>query len=406
LTNFNYKARDRYGVLLSGEVEASDTKAAARQLEKMGYTPISLSEVQASIFSQGLENLLSAFQTISPQEMIVLTRQLASVLEAGVPLVDGLDAVSEQIRNRRFQEIVRQVKKDIGSGLTFSGALDKHRKVFPSLIISMVRAGESAGILPEVLDRISNLLDKEYETINKIKSATRYPMIVLITLSVAFVVMTVYVIPRFSAFFAAFKADLPLPTRILIAFNHYVSSYWFIVLIVLLAAVYLFRKILETERGRYGWDRFILSTPVFGALFSKINLSRFGYMLSAMLASGIPILEALTITSATVDNKVIAKVIIDIRNKVSQGKSLAEPMRGSKIFPPIAISMVAIGEKAGTLEGMLEKVAGYFDREADYTIRNLTPLLEPLLIFGLGMILLLFALGIFLPMWDIVNIVK
>ena len=392
--------------MLLGQIEAQDSKGAARQLEKLGYTPITLSAVEVSLLSVNLDNLLSSFQKVSSQEMIVFTRQLASVLEAGVPLIDGLDAVSEQINNRRFQKIVKQVKKDIGGGSTFSDALDKHRKVFPSLIVSMVRAGESAGILPDVLDRISLLLEQEFETANKITAATRYPMIVVISLSIAFVVLAVYVIPKFSSFFSAFKTELPLPTRILIAVNYYISHFWFIGLLVIFLAAYFFRKILETERGRYSWDRFMLSTPVLGPLFSKINLSRFGHMLSAMLASGIPILEALTITSATVNNKVISKVILDVRNKVSQGKSLAEPMKGSKIFPPIAISMVSIGEKAGTLEGMLEKVAGYFDREADYTIRNLTPLLEPILIFGLGMVLLLFALGIFLPMWDLVKIYK
>jgi type II secretory pathway component PulF len=169
---------------------------------------------------------------------------------------------------------------------------------------------------------------------------------------------------------------------------------------------YLFKKVLGTERGRYSWDRFILSTPVFGPLFSKIYLSRFCRMLAAMVRSGISILEALTVSSATVENKVISRVILDVRDRVAEGKSLTEPMKGSRIFPPIAISMVAIGEKAGSLENMLNRVADYFDREADYTITNLTPLLEPIMVVGLGVIVLVFALGIFLPMWDLVKVYK
>lgn len=257
-----------------------------------------------------------------------------------------------------------------------------------------------------MLDRISSLLDKEIMTSEKVKTAMRYPMLVGGALVLAFLVLSTYVIPKFASFFAAFKAELPLPTRILMGINTFLSSYWYWLLGIVFVAVYLTRKYLDTEKGRYNWDRFILSTPIFGTLFSKIYLSRFGRMLAAMLSSGIPILEALTVTAATVENKVISRVILDIRNDVAQGKTLAEPMKGSKVFPPIAISMVAIGEKAGTLEHMLDKTADYFDREIDYTIDNLTPLLEPIMILGLGFMVLLFALGIFLPMWDLIKVYK
>jgi type II secretory pathway component PulF len=270
----------------------------------------------------------------------------------------------------------------------------------------MIRAGEKAGILPEVLDRVSNLLEKDIETADKVKTALRYPMLVFGALAVAFVIMTVYVIPKFASFFAAFKTELPLPTRILMGLNFVMMHFWYWLVGLALIIFYVFRKVLETENGRYNWDRFLLSTPIFGVLFSKVYLSRFGRMLSSMLGSGIPILEALAVTAATVENKVISRVIMDIRNEVSQGKSLAEPMKGSKVFPPIAIAMIAIGEKAGSLEKMLNKMSDYFDREVDYTIANLTPLLEPILIFGLGVILLIFALGIFLPMWDLVKVYK
>lgn len=406
MTSFNYRARDRYGVLTTGQVEAESSKAAALQLEKKGFMPISINPVETSDISRAIEKWAATFRGVKIEELIVFTRQLSSILDAGVPLTEGLGAVAEQIKNNLFRAVVQNVKKEIEGGATFSDALDKHRKVFSPLIVNMIRAGEKAGILAPVLDRISNLLEKEEETGNKIKSATRYPLIVLATLSIAFVIMTLYVIPRFANFYAAFKADLPLPTLILMAANRIIVGYWYWMLGIIFASVYLSRKVLETKKGRYNWDRLKLSAPVFGPLFSKIYLSRFSRMLSAMLGSGIPILEALTITSATVDNKVISRVILDVRNEVSQGKNLAEPMKGSEVFPPIAISMVAIGEKAGTLEAMLNKVADYFDREADYTIKDLTPLLEPILIFGLGMLLLIFALGIYLPMWDVIKIYK
>lgn len=406
MTSFNFKARDRYGVLASGVMDAEDSKGIALQLEKLGYTPVSIVPVESAGVYLKLETLLASFQKIKIEEIIVFTRQLASILEAGVPLVEGLDAVHEQIRDKRFKGIVLIVKNEIESGSTFSDALEKYEKVFSPLVVNMVRAGEKAGILDEVLDRISNLLEKELETKEKIKTATRYPLIVMVALSVAFVILTLFVLPRFVSFFGAFNAELPLPTKILIGINYVATHYWYWILGIVIGAVFAFKKILDTEKGRYSWDRFILSTPVFGPLFSKINLSRFCRMLAAMLRSGIPILEALTISSVTVGNKVISRVILDVRKEVSQGKSLAEPMKGSRIFPPIAIAMVAIGEKAGSLGGMLNKVADYFDRESDYTIKNLTPLLEPILILGLGLLLMVFALGIFMPMWDLIRVFK
>lgn len=406
MTSFNYKARDRYGILAAGLIEAEDSKAVALQLEKLGLTPVSISPVEEASVYVKLKTWFASFRKIKPEELIVFTRQLSSVLEAGVPLIEGLDAVQEQVRDRRFRQVVLAVKRDIENGSTFSDALEKYRKIFSVLIVNMVRVGEKAGILASVLDRISNLLEKDLETRNKIKAATRYPLIVLVVLSIAFVILTTFVIPRFVNFFGAFKVELPLPTRILMGINRVITAYWYWVLGIVFVSVYLFKKTLETKKGRYSWDRFVLSTPIFGPLFLKIHLSGFSRVLAAMLRSGIPILEALTISSATVENMVISRVILDVRDEVAQGKSLTEPMKGSQIFPPIAIAMVAIGEKAGTLEEMLTKVSDYFDREADYTIKNLTPLLEPILIFCLALFVLLSALGIFLPMWDLIKIYK
>lgn len=406
MTSYNFKARDRYGVSSEGTMDAVNSKAVALQLEKLGYTPVSISLVEAGGITSKIEAWIASFQKVKPEELVVFCRQLSSILDAGVPLTEGLESVYEQLRNKKFRDVVIAVRKDIEGGTTFSDALEKHKTVFTPLIINMVRAGEKAGILDEELDRISNLIEKDIETAEKIKTATRYPVIVIASLAIAFAILMTFVIPRFATFFSAFKAELPLPTRILIGINNLIQNYWYWLLGGIFAAIYGFKKVLDTEKGRYSWDRFVLSTPIFGPLFSKIFLSRFGRMLAAMLRSGIPILEALVITAASVNNKVISRVILDIRDQVSQGKSLTEPMKGSRVFPPIAIAMVAIGEKAGSLENMLNKVSDYFDREADYTIKNLTPLLEPILIFGLGLIALLFALGIFLPMWDMIRVYK
>ncbi|MFC1637406.1 type II secretion system F family protein [Candidatus Margulisiibacteriota bacterium] len=406
MTNFNYRARDHFGAISQGTLEAENSKEVALQLEKQGYTPISISQVDSTGVFSGAEKFVASFEKVKMAELVVFARQLASILEAGVPLLEGLDAVQEQVRNKMFRRVLISVKGEIEGGNTFSDALDKHRNVFSPLIVNMVRAGEKAGILDEVLDRISILLERDIDTADKIKTATRYPMIVMATLAIAFAILTTFVIPRFAAFFGAFKAELPLPTRILVGVNYIASNYWYWILAALAGVVYIFRRTLSTEKGRYSWDRFVLSLPIFGPLYSRIYLSRFSRMLAAMIRSGIPILEALAISAATSENKVVAKVVMDIRSEVSEGKTLTEPMKNSQLFPPIAVSMVSIGEKAGNLEGMLNKVSDYFDREADYTIKNLTPLLEPILIFGLAAIMLVFALGIFLPMWDLIKVYK
>jgi len=406
LTSFNYKARNSYGALTTGTIDAQDQRAVVVQLERLKLIPISITLSVAQNPSSRLADWWASIQPVSAEEMMVFTRQLYSILDAGIPLTTGLDAVAEQLRNANLKQAVLKIRKDVEGGSSFSDALARNKRLFSPLVINMVRAGEKAGILPQVLERVSNLMEYDAKTADRIKTATRYPMIVLFTLIMAIIGLNIYVIPKFATFFTAFKMDLPLPTKILMATNYIIVNYWFLFVIGFILLGYTFKRVLDTETGRYNWDRLMLVTPVFGPLFSKIYLSRFGRMLSAMLASGIPILDALTIVSATIENKVISKSIITVRDEVFGGKTLAEPMRTSKIFPPIAISMVAIGEKVGMLEKMLDKMADYFEREVDYTIKNLTPLLEPILIFGLAFILLIFALGIFLPMWNVVNITK
>ncbi|OGC23669.1 hypothetical protein A2291_04120 [candidate division WOR-1 bacterium RIFOXYB2_FULL_42_35] len=401
MTNFTYKARDKQGNMTTATVEAENEKSLARRLAAQGFTPVSIT-VDAP--QQTVEGWFASRSKVKPQELIVFTRQLSSVLGAGVPLVDGLAAMHEQIKSLKFQEVVGNVKKDIEEGQSFSNALEKHPNIIPDMVVQMVRAGERAGILEEVLDRVSNLLEKDLDTKNKIKAATRYPIIIVATLAIAFSILVTFVIPRFAELFSGFNVQLPLPTRILIWINYFVSHYGYWLLASIVLTVFGFKRFISNPKGRLIYDSFVLKTPIFGQLFTKIYISRFAIMLSSMLRSGIPILDALSISAATVENTLISNTIMDMREKVSQGKSLSQPMKECKIFPPIAISMVTIGEKSGTLETMLGKVAGYFEREADYTIANITPLLEPILIFGLAGIMLVFALAIFMPMWDLISV--
>jgi len=405
LPSFKYKARDRYGVSLQGVMEAGSQSAVAGRLSEMGYTPISIVGEDVSAYVS-LEGLFDRFSRVKMEDLIVFVRQLSSIIDAGVPLLESLDALYDQMTSSRFKVIILKIKKDIESGSSFSDALAKEPKIFAPVFVSMIRAGERAGILSEVLDRLAMLLERDYDNTQKIISATRYPMIVMIGISTAFLIVVTFIIPKFSALYSAFKTDLPLPTRLLLWLNSFISHYYILMIILIALGFYTFKKTIESEKGGMAWDRLMLSVPVIGTLISKLMLSRFARMLAAMLKSGIPVVEALHITKQTVENRVISKVITDIEVAVVQGGTLSGPMKGSRIFPPLAVQMVAIGERAGALENMLNKVADYFDRDADYMIRNLTPLLEPLLILVLASLVLVLALGVFLPMWDIVKFVK
>ncbi|KAF0133703.1 MAG: MSHA bioproteinis protein MshG [Candidatus Saganbacteria bacterium] len=402
---FNYKAKDKYGVPIEGIMEAAAASAVASRLSGMGYTPVSIAEEETSALNN-LEDFLSKYTSVKTEEMIVFIRQLSVIIGAGVPLLESLEAVYDQVASKRFKKIVLNIRREIEGGSSFSDALAREPKIFPPVFTSMVKAGEKAGILSEVLERLANLLERDYDNLQKIKSATRYPVIVIAALVIAFIIVVTFIIPRFSALYSAFKTELPLPTRILLGINFVIRNYFFAIIAGISVLAYSIKKVLQTERGKTFWDRFALSVPIFGILVSKLSLARFCRMLAAMLKSGIPVVEGLSITKNTVDNRIISNVISNIEEEVIRGGSLSEPMRGSKIFPPIAIQMVAIGEKAGALEGMLEKVADYFDRDADYMIKNLTPLLEPLLILMLAFLVTLLALGVFLPMWDMVKFIK
>jgi len=402
---YNYKAKDRYGVPVQGIMEAAASSSVASRLTEMGYTPVYIIEQEISTYSS-LEEFFARFTRIKSEDLLVFVRQLSSILSAGVPLLESLEAVYDQVTSYRFKKIILKIRREIEAGSSFSEALSHEPKVFSPIFYSMVRAGERAGILPEVLDRLSALLERDFENVQKIKSSIRYPIVVVSALVIAFLIVVTFVIPRFSMLYESFKSELPLPTRILLGINFVVSHYFFLIIIIAGFGYYAALKMVETEHGRIIWDRFVLSIPIFGTLVSKLMLSRFCRMLAAMLKSGIPVVEALNITKQTVENKIIIKVISDIQEEVIRGGGLSEPMRGSKIFPPLAIQMVAIGERAGALESMLNKVADYFDRDADYMIRNLTPLLEPFLILMLAVLVLLLALGVYLPMWDLIKVVK
>lgn len=400
---FRYRARDRAGALVTGSLEADNKALLETSLDKMGLIPISVAEGRPSF---QLTDIKKYFEKAEQTDVILFSRQLATLFSAGIPLTKALSTLERQFKSPAFTDILRRLRNDIEGGSSFAAALAKHPKVFPEIYSNMVEAGEAGGILDSVLDRLALMFEKNAENKAKVKSATLYPKIVVGAIVVAIIILMNFVVPRFAKLYAGFNVDLPLPTRLLIKFSTIFNQYWYIVLFVSTGFFLAGRLYLRSETGAREWDGIKLKIPVFGPLMLKSILSRFSRVLGALYKSGLPILQSLDIASRSVENRVIAAEIKLIEDYVRAGKSISEPMTESSHFPPMVAQMVAVGEETGNLDVMLEKTAEYYDREVDSAIRNLTTSLEPLLLAFIFGIVLFLALAIFLPMWDILKVVR
>ncbi len=401
---FRYRARDKRGGLVTGDMEATDHASLESALDKMGLIPVKV--VSRTKAQKKLPDLKSLFARVPQQDLILFSRQLATLFGAGVPLTRAIFSLERQATSPVFTNIIKTMREDIEAGSSFANAIKKHPKVFPELYASMIEAGEAGGILDNVLDRLALMLEKNAENKAKVKSATLYPKIVIAAIIVAVIVLMTFVVPKFAKLYASFKVELPLPTRMLIAISNGFVSYWYILFGGAIAVFFLLRLYVSTEQGRLRWDSIRLRIPIFGPLVLKAILSRFARVLGSLYKSGLPILQSLDIVSRAVENRVLSMEVKKIEDEVRSGKSLSEPMAASPNFPPMVVQMITVGEDTGNLDDMLEKVAEYYDQEVDTTIRNLTTTLEPVLLaFIFGMVLFL-ALAIFLPMWDILKIVR
>ena len=399
---FQYKAVDPSGVEVVDSIEASDATMVADRLDGLGYLPLSIKEEKAS---KSLE--WSIFRRkIKDIEIIVFSKQLVTLLKAGVPLLACLEALVEQIENVEFKDIIQNIHVDIESGVSFSGALEKHENVFSPLYVNSVRAGEAGGALDRVLERLALLMEHDHETKARVKSAMRYPIIVVVSLVLAFTTLMLLVVPKFITLFSKLGVELPLPTRILIGTHHIIASYWYVVLGIVGVLYFALMKYIKTERGAYRWDQFLIALPLFGDLNLKTAMSRFARMFETLNSSGLPILQALEITSKTVGNVVVGKEIERVSYGVLQGKGLAEPLSEGKIFPPMVVRMLAIGEQSGSLDDMLLNVSGHYDMEIEYAVKNLTSLIEPILTVVMGIVVLFLALAIFMPMWNLTKLAQ
>jgi len=403
MPNYQYKGRDKFSKPVGGMMAAEDENGVAVKLNQLGFTPISITEIKES--GQVVKFSSSSIR-VKFADLNMFTRQLATLQKAGLPILLSLAALRQQTQNKIFKEVIAQVIRDIEAGLSLSMALEKFPLIFNSLYLNLIASGEASGRLDAVLERLANLSQHD-ETIRlRIKSATRYPIIVVVAMFIGFIVLTTLVIPRYAKIYEQYTTALPLPTQILLGINYAVTKLWWFLIIVGAAAHFLFKKYINTKLGRMVWDNLKLKVPIFGPLLLKLSISRFTRITGTLMRSGIPILKILDISSGSTGNLVVSKAIINIRDNVAEGKGISEPMKISGLFPPIVTQMVAVGEETGKLDELLIHVSDYYDEQVDYTISNLTSLIEPILIFVLGLGVLFMALGIFLPMWNLMSIFK
>jgi type II secretory pathway component PulF len=404
---FSYKARDHAGKAVHGTIEASNLEIAGARLIQQGYFPVSIKETEVKdSLSLDLSDLFRKFQKVSLEDLILFSQQLSALYKAGLPLLTSLESLGDQSENRRLKEILEIICRQIKEGATLFESMSRYPEAFPPIFVNMVRAGETTGLLGESLDRFVTLANRESNTRKKIKEATRYPTIVILSVLIAFAVLLTFVIPRFVQIFHQFKTTLPLPTRILIGINSIFQNYWYIVLCILIGIPIFVRYYLQTPKGRYLWDQLKTRIPLFGPLFIKIALSRFAYTFVMLNRSGIPILQTLEITAPTIDNLPLSESIEEIGRKISAGRSLTDAMKESGRFTPMVIQMVSVGEFSGTLDDMLIRVTEHYDTEADNMIKKMATYVEPVLTLFLGIVVLFLALAVFLPWWNMASLFK
>ncbi len=402
---FQYKARDKFSKPINGVISASSIDLVALKLKSQGYIPISIIPREEAVARTKYDKA-SVWIKVPFSEINSFTRQFCTLQKAGIPILSAMFALKEQARNPFLKKVIGQIRIDIEEGLSLSVALEKYPQIFNKMYTNMVKIGETSGRLSEILERLVVLGEYDEHIRLRIKSATRYPLIVISALSLGFIILTTFVIPRFARIFSQFKVQLPLPTRILIGTHFVFAKFWWLIIMVAIIAVFGFSRTIQTDKGRLRWDALKLKIPVLGPLILKLILSRFCRIVAILLASGVSILQVLDLAAEGAGNVVISRVINQIKVSVNQGKGMLIPMKESGIFPPIVIQMVAAGEETGKLNELLLHVADYYDEQVDYTISNMVSLIEPILIFVLGCGVLLMALGIFLPMWNLMSLFK
>jgi type IV pilus assembly protein PilC len=397
---YAYKVRDRGGNLVSGTLVADNEALVLQRLREQGLTPLEVGK-QGRGFNIDLTK-----KKVKLKELSVFSRQFATMINSGLPILRALAILSDQTNNKELARVLGECRLDIEQGSSLSAAIQKHPKVFNNLFVSMVKSGETGGSLDSVLLRLADMIENEVKLRGKIKSAMTYPIAVVALVSLILSGMLLFVVPQFKSIYAQLGGSLPLPTQVLLMISNVFKKYWYIVIIAFFGGRFFLRRWKATPAGREAVDAFKLRVPVFGSLFHKTALARFAGTLGMLLRSGVPILQALDIVSDTVNNKVISKAVDDVQSSVREGESMAKPLAKHKVFPPMVVQMLAVGEETGQVDTMLEKVSTFYNQEVEASVDALTSLIEPLLIAVIGGAVGAAVIALYMPMFNIIKLIK
>jgi type IV pilus assembly protein PilC len=397
MPNYAWKGRNRAGLVQEGALVADSKDLALTNLRRQNIVVTGIRErgKEISLAKLGLK--------VPPKTLAVFTRQFSVMIDAGLPLVQCLEILANQQEHKNFQKILLQVRQDVEAGSTLADAMRRHPKAFDSLYVNMIAAGEAGGILDTILERLSVYIEKSVKLRNQVRAAMIYPIAVIVIAAIVVAVILLKVIPTFAALFTSLGAELPLPTRVVIYSSNFLGRYWWAFLLVIGASVFAFRRYYATYNGRRVVDGLLLKAPVLGMILRKIAVARFCRTLATLTSSGVPILESLDITARTSGNAIVEDAILGVRKSVEGGKTIVEPLRESGVFPNMVVQMIGVGEQTGALDTMLNKIADFYEDEVDTAVAGLVKLLEPVMIFILGVVIGGIVIAMYLPMFTLIN---
>ncbi len=404
---YSYIGRDAKGSQIKGKLEAKSSAAAAEQLSRQQIIPISIEESknrgeQASLGQIDINELLG-FDLVSLDDLIIFCRQMYALMRSGVPILRAINGMADSTTSEKLKAALIAVSDQLEGGYTLSTAMNQHPKIFPPLFISLVHVGENTGKLDDAFAKLASYFDREQETRKRIKSALRYPSFVLIAIVMAMVILNIFVVPTFANMFTKLGADLPVATKMLIASSDFFLNYWPHLLIGCVFAFFAIRHYVQTDKGRYWWDKRKVHLPIVGSIIERSILSRFSHSFAIVLRAGVPMTSGLNLVSDAVDNSYMKEKILTMRKSIESGESLLRSAVSSSLFTSLVLQMIAVGEETGRVDELLEEVGEYYEREVDYELGNLTAKIEPIMIMIVAGMVLILALGIFTPMWDMMS---
>ena len=402
MSEFKYKGRTLQGKEVEGEITGDSKELVMAELRRQAIIPTQIKKKPTEIKI----NIPGFGPKIKEKDKIVFTRQFSTMIDAGLPLVQSLEILAQQTENRELAKSIKEIKMTVEGGSTFADALRKYPKVFDALYVNMVEAGEAGGILDTILARLAGYMERALALKRKVKSAMTYPIVILVVAVIVVAGLLIFVIPQFAELFTSFGGTLPLPTRIVIAMSNFLGGWGGgIILLGIIALFIAFKKIRNTEKGRLYIDRFMLRTPIFGNLLRKVAIAKFTRTLGTLVSSGVPLLDGMDITAKTSGNKVIEHAVQESRISISEGKTIAEPLGETGVFPPMVVQMISIGESTGALDSMLGKIADFYDEEVNTAVEALTSMLEPLLMVFLGGSVGFIIIAMYMPIFGLANLI-